>query len=59
MSTSEGDLRRIEQALLAAREILRAYTPGEVEHRSKPGGSPVTEADLAVDRELRSLLPGP
>ena len=51
------DLERIEAALERAREILRGFTPGEVEHRRKSGGDPVTEADQAVDSALLSLLP--
>ena len=53
----QEELRRIHDALSAAREILRGYTSGAVDHRSKAGGSPVTEADLAVDRALRERLP--
>jgi myo-inositol-1(or 4)-monophosphatase len=51
------DLRRIAQALEAARRILARFTPGEIEHRSKLGGSPVTEADTAVNETLCAMLP--
>lgn len=50
------DLERIRHALEAARQALAEFTPGEVEHRKKAGGSPVTEADLAVDRVLQEAL---
>jgi myo-inositol-1(or 4)-monophosphatase len=52
-----GDLRRIEEALGAARSVLEAFTPGAVEQRQKSGGDPVTEADLAIDKVLRRILP--
>jgi len=58
MSRAE-DLRRIEAALSAAGEILAGFSPGRVEHRTKAGGSPVTEADLAIDAALRTSLPRP
>jgi myo-inositol-1(or 4)-monophosphatase len=51
------DLRRINEALAAAREVLARFTPGEIAHRSKQGGSPVTEADTAVNDILHDLLP--
>ncbi len=52
------DLLRIRQGLQAAIEILRAPRTGaEVER--KAGGDPVTDADRAVDRRLRELLPRP
>jgi myo-inositol-1(or 4)-monophosphatase len=52
------DLRRIEEALAGARRVLARFTPGEIEHRSKEGGDPVTEADTAVNDLLQELLPG-
>jgi myo-inositol-1(or 4)-monophosphatase len=57
MSARAEDLQRIESALARAAEILRAFTPGEVEHRRKTGGDPVTEADTAVDEALHAALP--
>ena len=53
------DLARIRQALDVAAGILAGFTSGAVEHRAKDGGSPVTEADLAVDAALRESLPRP
>jgi myo-inositol-1(or 4)-monophosphatase len=50
-------LPRIQEALEAAAEILRRYTPGAVEAQDKGGGDPVTEADHAVDAALKELLP--
>ncbi len=38
---------------------MRPFTPGQVAFRTKEArNDPVTEADLAVDRVLRELLPG-
>ena len=51
------DLERIETALGRARSIMGGFTPGEVEHRRKSGGDPVTEADQAVDAALLASLP--
>jgi myo-inositol-1(or 4)-monophosphatase len=52
------DLSRIRAGLLAAAEAVRPFTPGEVDFETKAErGDPVTEADHAVDRVLRSLLP--
>jgi myo-inositol-1(or 4)-monophosphatase len=53
------DLERIGEALASAREVLAAFTPGEIEQRKKSGGDPVTEADLAIDDALRRILPRP
>ena len=57
MNARPEDLERIEAALDAAAVVLRNFVAGEVEARRKSGGSPVTEADLAVDRVLRESLP--
>jgi myo-inositol-1(or 4)-monophosphatase len=51
------DLGRIAEALERAREVLERFTPGEVEHRRKAGGDPVTEADLAINEVLERVLP--
>lgn len=51
------DLRRISSALEEARAIAERFTPGEVEHRRKAGGDPVTEADLAINEALLRRLP--
>lgn len=56
-SARRKDLERIRAALRAAGEILSEYEPGEVEHRRKSGGDPVTEADTRVDALLREMLP--
>jgi len=57
----DDDLRRIDEALEAARTVFARYTPGAVEARRKagdqPGFDPVTEADTEVDILLRRLLP--
>jgi myo-inositol-1(or 4)-monophosphatase len=49
------DVRRIGEALLRAERALAPFEPGEIGHRLKEGGDPVTEADLAVNRVLESL----
>ncbi len=51
------DLDRIREALRAAGAILVRFAGGDIEARHKSGGSPVTEADLAVDEALRGMLP--
>jgi myo-inositol-1(or 4)-monophosphatase len=52
------DLARIREALVAAAEVLRPFTPGSVDYDQKSErGDPVTEADLAVDGVLRRILP--
>jgi myo-inositol-1(or 4)-monophosphatase len=51
------DLERIESGLHAAAAILADYTPGFIDATRKSGGDPVTEADEAIDRALRELLP--
>jgi myo-inositol-1(or 4)-monophosphatase len=49
-------LGRIEKALLAATEALKAFTPGKIESTLKDGGDPVTEADVLLDRILKDIL---
>ncbi|MHC5137480.1 MAG: inositol monophosphatase family protein, partial [Planctomycetota bacterium] len=49
-------LNRIEQALLAATEALKAFTPGKIESTLKDGGDPVTEADVLLDKVLKEIL---
>lgn len=51
------DLARIGEALRRAGEVLDRFSPGEIEHRLKSKGDPVTEADEAVDAALRATLP--
>jgi myo-inositol-1(or 4)-monophosphatase len=53
----EDDLERIREALVRARSILVDFTPGAVEHRTKQGDDPVTEADLRVNDALHACLP--
>lgn len=56
----ESDLDRIRTALDAAGRVLDAYTPGRVAWVQKSDrGDELTEADEAVDRALRALLPRP
>ena len=56
---NDTDMTRIEQSLLAAREVVAGFTPGEIESVLKAGGDPLTEADLAVNRVLADILPQP
>jgi myo-inositol-1(or 4)-monophosphatase len=51
------DLARIDTALDEAVGVLEEFTPGSIESTLKSGGDPLTEADLAVDRALMSILP--
>ena len=53
----DEDLRRIAEALQRAKSILADFTAGEVEHRVKSGGDPVTEADTRINDALREYLP--
>ena len=53
----DDDLRRIEQALRRAAEVLADFTPGKIEHSLKDGGDPLTEADTAVNEVLLAELP--
>ena len=53
-----GDIERIREALEAAAEAVRPYTPGDVAfERKEARGDPVTEADRAADDVLRRILP--
>jgi myo-inositol-1(or 4)-monophosphatase len=47
---------RIREALSVATDVLRRYDRETVAEQKKSGGDPVTEVDLAVDRELRHCL---
>ncbi|MCL1587090.1 MAG: 3'(2'),5'-bisphosphate nucleotidase CysQ [Actinomycetia bacterium] len=51
------DLVWISTALDEALAALEEFTPGAIESTLKSGGDPLTEADLAVDRVLRTILP--
>lgn len=51
------DLQRIGDALDSASRILERFTPGEVAHRLKDGGDPLTEADTAINDLLLESLP--
>jgi myo-inositol-1(or 4)-monophosphatase len=56
------DLALLEAAVREAGKIAQGFFGGQYKRWSKPGGSPVTEADLAVDaflkEELRRARPG-
>jgi len=53
----EDDLRRIQDGLDRATEILTEFTAGQVEHRLKDKGDPVTEADTRINEALLECLP--
>jgi len=50
------DLRLLEDAVRAGGNIARKFYGGDYKRWSKEGGSPVTEADLAVNRYLCETL---
>ena len=52
-----GDRARIEDALLAAGEVLTRHARGDIDYEVKPGHGPVTAADHEVDALLRKRLP--
>jgi len=59
-ASSGSDLDRIREGLRVAGDILRTFVAeGFSVERKAERGDPVTEADLAVDRALRDLLPRP
>ena len=52
------DVARIHEALKAAAEAVRPFTPGSVDFEDKDhGAGPLTAADLAADAVLRRTLP--
>ena len=54
----QDDLARIREALAAAAEAIRPFTPGAVDYEEKSSrGDPVTAADLAANEVLLGLLP--
>jgi myo-inositol-1(or 4)-monophosphatase len=56
MSEYSADLALIRNAAVAASELALAEREAGLTTRSKPGGSPVTSADMAVDRMLKDVL---
>lgn len=50
-------LSRIEEALGAAAGVAAKFVPGAVKAEKKADFSPVTEADRAIDRVLKRVLP--
>ncbi len=56
--TRLDDLARIREAIMAAADEIRRFTPGDVEFEIKSErGDPLTAADTAADRVLREMLP--
>ena len=56
MTDYTADLALIRDAALAAGELALAEREAGLKTWSKPGGSPVTSADMAVDRLLKDAL---
>lgn len=54
--THNDTFELIDKALDAAAAALRPFTPGSVETSYKVGDDPVTQADLAVDHALKTVL---
>jgi myo-inositol-1(or 4)-monophosphatase len=52
----EADLELLTGAVQAAGKIALRYFSGQYRRWNKPGGSPVTEADLAIDQFLKEEL---
>jgi len=52
----EDDLKLLEASVREAGEIARKFFGTDYKRWSKSGGSPVTEADLAIDKFLRETL---
>lgn len=57
MKADPGDLQRIHTALDAVSLLFDDFLSRDVDVEHKAGGDPVTEADYAVDRTLREMLP--
>jgi myo-inositol-1(or 4)-monophosphatase len=57
--TLAADLERAREGLRRAAVVLRSHAGDDVPYELKGGWSPVTAADLEVDRLLRDLLPQP
>ena len=55
---THDDLQLLQQTVHAAGDIARKFYGGDYKQWSKEGGSPVTEADLAVNTYLCDMLTG-
>lgn len=56
MNKERDDLTLLESAVREAGKIALQFFSGSYRRWSKPGGSPVTEADLAIDNFLKERL---
>ena len=56
MPAHDEDLKLLEEAVREAGHIARKFYGGDYKKWSKEGGSPVTEADLAVNKYLCDAL---
>ena len=56
MNSPQQDLALLESCVRGAGEIARKFYGSDFKRWSKDGGSPVTEADLAVDTYLKEKL---
>ncbi len=59
MAVVNDVLERIDEALDVAAEVLGPFDQGRIESSRKTGGDPVTEADIALDRALKTILRRP
>ena len=59
MKAADDDRRHLATVLGEAAELARTYADRDVDVVRKAGGSPVTEADHALDAFLRQSLPRP
>ena len=55
---ASDDLSLLEDAVREAGDIALSFYGGDYKRWSKEGGSPVTEADLAVDKFLHDTADG-
>ena len=58
MPEHDQDLELLTDATRAAGKIALQFFSGQYRRWNKPGGSPVTEADLAIDQFLKQQLRG-
>ncbi len=56
MPGHDADLNLLEEAVRTAGHIARKFYGGDYKRWNKEGGSPVTEADLAVNKSLHDAL---
>jgi myo-inositol-1(or 4)-monophosphatase len=57
IETAKKDVDRIYQALIAAGEIASKFTPVKIKISKKDNGNLVTNADIAINKILKKILP--